>query len=251
MIIDGHCHMGVSWLGWQRNEIGMERLLEIYDKLGVDKACLNAWQIPYDIEGGNKEVYDIARKYPERIIGFGIVCPRDRQRALDEVKRCVNDYGFKGLKLHPSINSYMVDSSLVDPVMDLAETYGLPVLIHSENDGFSHPRMIGALAERHKGVTIIIGHMGGHAWLEAIEMAKRHSNIYLDTTDVPNEVYIIPTAVQEVGSDRIVWGSDAPVLNIAVELARITSADLYGTVTQDDKEKILGGNMARLLGLAK
>jgi len=249
MIIDAHCHMGVSWLGWQRIDINMERLLEIDKTLGIDKICVNAWQIPYDTEGGNKEVYELKKRYPNQIIGFGIVCPRDRRRALDEVHRCVQEYGFKGLKLHPTINNYMIDSTLVDPVMDLAEKYSLPVLIHSQNDGYSHPRMIATLAERHPSTSIIIGHMGEDAWVEAVEMVKKHSNLYLDTTCMSNEAYIIPIAVAEVGANHIVWGSDSPIVNAAVELARITSADLYGNVTEQDKNLILGGNMARILSI--
>jgi len=241
--------MGTSWLGWQKNEVDMERLMEIYDKIGVDMACLNAWQITYDIEVGNRETYSYLKKYPKRLIGFGIIAPRDRKNALNEIKRCVNDYGFKGLKLHPTMNEYMIDSTLVDPVVELANSFSLPILIHSGPDSFAHPRMIGTLAERHPEVIMIIGHMGSHAWLEAVEMAKKHKNIFLDTTDVPNEVYIIPTAVEVAGSDKIIWGSDAPVLNSAVELARITSADLYGKVTKKDKELILGGNIARILGI--
>lgn len=228
----------------------MEKLLGIYDKLGVDKACLNAWQIPYDIEAGNREAYALIKRYPDRLIGFGIICPRDRQRALDEAKRCIYEYGFQGLKLHPTINHYMADSALVDPIMDFAENHKLPVLFHSQDDQFSHPRLIGALAGRHPEAKLIIGHMGGQAWLEAIEMAKKYPNVYLDTADVLNQVNILPTAIQEVGAERILWGTDSPILNVAVELAKITTADLYAPISQEDKEAILGTNMARLLGLA-
>jgi len=249
MIIDCHCHMGTSWLGWEKNEIDMEHLLGIYDEIGVDMACLNAWQITYDIEVGNQETFAFLKKYPKRLIGFGIISPRDRKRALDEVKKCVEEFGFKGLKLHPTINEYMIDSTLVDPVIELASKYSLPILIHSDPGSFAHPRMIGTLAERFPDVIMIIGHMGSHAWLESVEMAKIHKNIYLDTTDVPNEVSIIPTTIEVAGSEKILWGSDAPVLNSAVELAKIKSADLYGKVTEKDKELILGGNIARILGI--
>ena len=253
MIIDVHCHIGMSWIGWQRMEYDMEKILKIYDKIGVDIACVNSWQINYDIETGNKEVYAIAKKYPKRIIGFGIVNPRDRSRALDEIKRCVEDYGFKGLKLHPASNNYMIDSTLVGPVIELARSYSLPVLIHSSgSDGFSHPRMIGSLAGRYPEVNMIIGHMGTSAWLESVEMAKNHENIYLDTTAVPNEVYIIPIAIKVAGADRIMWGTDSPMINAAVEMAKIKTADLYslyGEVTEKDKGLILGGNIARILGI--
>ena len=249
MIIDGHCHMGTSWLGWQKNEVVMERLLEIYDQFGVDKACLSATQITYDTEVGNKETYAYLKKYPKRLVGFGIISPRDRKNALDEIKRCVNEYGFKGLKLHPTVNEYMIDSTLVDPVVDLANSFSLPILIHSGPDSFAHPRMIGTLAERHPEVIMIIAHMGGSAWLEAVEMAKKYKNIFIDTADISDEVYIIPTAVEVAGSNKIIWGTDVPDLNLAVELSKINSADLYGKVTQKDKELILGGNIAHILGI--
>ncbi len=250
MIIDAHCHMGTSWMGWKRNEIDAEKLLRIYDQFGVDKACLSAWQVSYDFEAGNREIYEIAKRHPDRIVPFAIVGPRDGKRALEEIDRCVEKYGMKGLKMHPTVNKFIADSSIVDPVMEKAKHYGLPVLFHSENDGYSHPRAIAALAAKHQEVTVIIGHMGEHAWIEAVQAAKKHKNILLDTTGVPNEVYILPTAVEECGAEKIVWGSDAPVLNIAVEMAKVKYADLYGKVTEEDKQLILGGNMARVLKLS-
>lgn len=249
MLIDAHCHIGKSWLGWQRNEVAIEKLLNIYEKLRIDMFCLSSFQIIYDIETGNREIYDLKEKYPGKIIGFGIICPRDRKRARDEVKRCIDEYGFKGIKLHPSINNYMIDSNLVDPVLELACTKSLPVLIHSEQDEFSHPRMIGTIAERYPEIKIIIAHMGGDAWLESIEMAKKYKNIFMDTSGVSDEIYIIPSAIEIAGANRIVWGTDAPDLNIAVELAKITTLDLYSIISQKQKDLILGENIAGILNM--
>lgn len=249
MIIDVHCHMGTSWLGWKTNEIGPERLLELYDELGVDKICLSAWQVSYDFKVGNKEIYDICKKHPDRFIQFAIIAPRDRKLAIEELERSVNEYGAKGLKIHPSINQFMVDSTLIDPVMEKAVEYKLPILFHSEEDGYSHPRMLSALAERYPSVTMIIGHMGGTAWLEAVEAAKKHKNVYLDTTEMLNDGYIIGDCIEQCGAEKIVWGSDSPILNMFSEYAKVKYSDRYGNVTEKDKEMIFGLNMQRVLGI--
>ena len=96
---------------------------------------------------------------------------------------------------------------------------------------------------------MIIAHMGGTAWLEAVEMAKKHKNVFIDTTGISSEVYIIPTAIEVAGPDKILFGSDAPCLNSAVELAKVKTADLYYDVSEKDKELILGGNAARIFGI--
>lgn len=113
--------------------------------------------------------------------------------------------------------------------------------------------MIGDLAGRHPDVKMIIGHLGdetGMGYLDAIEAAKEHPNLYLDTTGCPAEVYILPTCIEQLGSERIVFGTDSPICNMKVELDKVKYADAYGfAVTEEDKANILGRNMQRILGL--
>lgn len=100
---------------------------------------------------------------------------------------------------------------------------------------------------------MIIGHLGdetGMGYLDAIEAAKEHPNLYLDTTGCPAEVYILPTCIEQLGSERIVFGTDSPICNMKVELDKVKYADAYGfAVTEEDKANILGRNMQRILGL--
>ena len=254
MIIDAHCHMGISWFGFNRNKITADDILRNYDKFGIEKGCLSSWEVAYDFEHGNQEVAQICKEHPDRFIPFAIIAPRDRSEAVEMLERYVQDYGFKGVKIHPSCNRFKVDSKwLMDPLMEKCKQYNLPVLTHAEANGYCHPSMIAALAQRHPDVNIIIAHMGdegGNAWLDAVEAAKYNKNIYLDTTGVPNEVFIIPTAIAEVGAHKIVWGSDSPICSMKVEMDKILYADAFGfDVTQADKDMILGGTMAGLLGL--
>ena len=244
MIIDVHAHIGVSWFAWSDRFMNVDELIELYDKYQVDKACVNSWSIGYDPVAGNKEVFEAVKKYPDRLIGFAVISPRFRRELVEqEIDKCINDYGMKGLKLHPTINGYYVDSSVVDPVIEKAIHYDVPVLIHSDAGKYAHPNRLGKLAKRFPEAKLIMGHIGGEAWFEGITVARENKNVYLDTTESASLYLVIETAVRECTDERIVWGSDSPILNIAVEMAKVTHAH----ISEESKEKILGGNMKKLL----
>lgn len=245
VIIDFHAHVGRSWMGWEENTVGPEEMLKIYDSLGIEKSCISSWNLSYDPIAGNDEVADIVKKYPDRFIGFGVISPRWSPRAADEVDRCVQDLGMKGFKLHPSLNSWAGDSPLVYPVLERIEKYDLPVLFHTWNDDFSHPNRIGNLARRFPNATIVMAHMGYEAFYEASFIAKELPNVYLDTTGFYNEVRTLREVARIAGEEKIVFGTDGPALNIAVELAKIKCGD----ISDEAKKAILEDNAAKLLKL--
>lgn len=244
MIIDVHAHIGVSWLAWSDRFMNVDEMIKLWDKYHVDKACVNSWSINYDPVGGNKEVFEAVKRYPDRLIGFAVVSPRHGRKAVEkEIDRCINDYAMKGLKLHPKGNEFHADSKIVDPAIEKAIQYDIPVLFHSDAGEYAHPSRLGNLARRFPEAKLIMGHMGEEAWLEGIYVAKEHKNIYLDNTGSPPLWLVIQTAIQECSDERIVWGSDSPIYNIAAELAKVTHAQ----IPEESKEKILSGNIRRLL----
>jgi predicted TIM-barrel fold metal-dependent hydrolase len=246
MIIDAHAHLGASWLAWYPYEVDENDLIKLYDKFGVDKACISSFKIFYDPRGGNDEIFEAVQKYPNRFIGFAVVSPRyGPHRVAEEIDRCVQKLGMKGLKVHPAVGAWHADSLAVNPVMEKAREYNLPILFHSGTDKYSNPRAIGNVARRYPEVTIIMGHMGGEDYFEAIQIAKAHDNILLDTTGSLDEAMTIKQAVEEVGAKRVVWGSDSPALILGVELAKIEYAD----ISEKEKRMILGENMTRVLNL--
>ncbi|MDD4792250.1 MAG: amidohydrolase family protein [Firmicutes bacterium] len=245
MIIDFHAHVGRSWMGWEENTIGPEEMLRIYDACGIEKACISSWNLSYDPIAGNDEVAEIVRRYPDRFMGFGVISPRWSPQAADEVDRCINDLGMKGIKMHPSLNSWPGDSPIVYPVMERIEKYGVPVLFHTWNDDFSHPQRIGNLARKFPKVKVVMGHMGFEAFYDAAFLAEELPNVYLDTTGFYNEVRTLREVVRIAGAEKVVFGTDGPALNIPVELAKIVQGD----ISEQAKEMILGPNAAKLLGL--
>jgi len=243
MIIDCHSHMGVSWYGWWRNEVTEEDFIKTMDKFGIDKACVNHWSIQYDT--GNDYIAEFAKRYPDRIIPFACIIPHWYKTAVQEVERAVKQLNMKGLKLHPAANSYPANSPLVFPVVEKAIEFDIPMLFHCGGDQYSNAHNLGDLAKRYPEATIIMGHMGEETVLEALEVARECKNIFLDTTGSLNLYHLLHRAIDRVGEDRIVFGTDFVAFNPGPEIAKVRDVDL----TDRQVEKILGENMAKILKL--
>ena len=245
MIIDAHTHLGISYNAWWKNEISEDEFILTMDEWKIDKSCVSYFGINYNPEEGNDIVANFINKYPNRLIGFACVSPLMYKTAVNEVIRAKNDLGMKGIKLHPFANNYYSDSPIVFPVIEKAIELDLPLLFHSGSDEFSHPRNLANLAKLYPEAKIIMAHMGGNSYFEAIHVASVNKNIILDTAESCNFYGIINYAIDFVGEDRIVFGSDFPSTNMGPELSKIKDAN----ITKIQKEKILGLNMKRTLKL--
>jgi predicted TIM-barrel fold metal-dependent hydrolase len=244
MIVDVHAHVGeTKFLG---GALTAERVLQIMDEAGVDKAVL----IPALSTGRPlpaEKVAEEVKKAPDRFVGFAAVNPKDKD-AVTKLEEAVVKYGAKGLKIHPTFQALPADDEVwVYPLVEKAQELKIPVMFHSGEPPFATPWQIGLVAMDFPKVTIIMAHMGLDSLCytdAAIKMAKRASNLILETTGV---VYDMPIAkaCQAIGGDRIVFGSDAPINNPLHEIKKIQVAK----ISEEDKKKILGENIARILGL--
>jgi predicted TIM-barrel fold metal-dependent hydrolase len=164
------------------------------------------------------------------------------------VRKALREWKFKGIKLHPLIHSFLPnDKDIVYPIMEEARKEKVPVAIHSGHPPFSLPWSIGELAENFKDIKIIMLHMGhGHGvYIQAaINTALRNDNIWLETSGMPMHSKI-KEAMVRVGEDRVIYGSDSPFHEPAVEIGRICSADL----TSRQLELIFYENAHKTLGI--
>jgi predicted TIM-barrel fold metal-dependent hydrolase len=251
LVIDAHIHLGrgdehygQQALWDRKTHFLAEDMLSLMDEVGIDKAVAFGLGRPV-FEDRVKPVIDAVQRFPERFIGFFWANPHE-PGGRAAFMRAVREYGLKGLKLHPIIDSYQANHGIVFPLIEAAGELGVPVTIHSHQPG-SQPALIGDLASRFPRVTIIMAHMGMAAYRDAIYVAEKESNVILETSAQPWTHRIVRVAATRIGIDRIVYGSDAPLHHPKVELAKIEVAGL----TDEEKRKILGGNMARLLGLGQ
>jgi predicted TIM-barrel fold metal-dependent hydrolase len=253
MIIDADTH--ISPTGEDSMAITIDELLRRMDRAGVDKA-LTWLRPPYmrEIGASNAYVYQATQRHPERILGFGWADPRlGVDRAKEAVKRCVEDYGFYGVKLNGAQNSYYIDDPQLSlPVVEEIAKTGKPLAFHVGTDAFeaTHPFRVAKIARMFPEVQILMVHMGGVGYKDlsnaAIEMAQECPNLTLIGSAV--RAVAVLKAVKTLGAQRVCFGSDTPFGLMHVEVAKY-NALLTGEVTPAEQQAVMGGNIARIMGL--
>jgi predicted TIM-barrel fold metal-dependent hydrolase len=237
LVIDAHNHLGARP---GASQTGAELVAKI-DAVGVDKAVM----FPF-VEGSftNDPIKEAFDQFPDRLIPYCAVNPWQPD-AADEVRRCIADWGFKGLKLHPTINGFhLSDPLLVDPLFKVADELGFPIIVHGASDLYNSPPEFALMAARFPRVNLLMAHMG-FFWSvdQAIGFAREYPNLYLETSRAP--IFEIQTAVRELGPDKVIWGTDSPFVDYEWEFKKMERA----TADPAGYGQIVGGNIARLLKL--
>ena len=249
-IIDGDCH--ISPTKENGNSLLMEELIERMDLSGVDMA-LTWLQPPYirsRIDACNRYVYDATKKYPHRILGFGWADPNlGMNNAKEMVKRCIEEYGFYGIKLNGAQNYFAIDDPYLSiPVINEIAKYKSRIAFHIGADSFNntHPYRLDKIAKLFPEITIFAVHMGGASFEDmsdlVIDVAKKNKNILL----IGSAIRSIPIlkAVMELGVERVLFGSDTPFELMHVEVSKYRAL-LEGVVRQEGFSLIMGGNIER------
>lgn len=217
-----------------------EDMMRSMDAAGVDMAVGCSLGQMVD----NSFIAETMRKYPKRIIGFGQVNPRALD-AVEAINQCAKELGLKGLKLHPTMHGYhFADHGLLDPIFDAADKNKLVILVNALDDPFCAPLSIEEISKNFPKVPVLIAHMGT-IWNvnEAILVAKRNPNIYLETSG--SQLIDVKLAYRGVGAGQIVMGTDWPGSDFDLERAKIARA----IPSAADRELVEGKNLAGLLGL--
>ena len=227
---------------------GKAGVLATMDEAGIDASVVFIGGVPIDPREANAQVLREV-KGESRILPGALINPTMGPLATDDLKRCV-DRGARTVKLMAAAHRYQLDSACVDPIMELADSLGIPATIHSGSplSGCS-PEFIGTLAKRHPNVTIIMDHMGYREWIgHAVAVAAENSRIFLGTTLIaaaePISVKDVARGGQ-VGADRIVFGSNAPS---GVAMHGVNGIRNIG-FTDEEEALILGENFRRIYGL--
>ena len=254
LIIDGDVH--ISPTPESPASLTVEDMIGWLDRAGIDKA-LTWLQPPYsrDIDSSNRYLFESAQRFPDRILPFGWADPHlGLDHALRSVHRCIDEFGFYGVKLNGAQNDFYIDDpTAVAPVIDAIVTSGKLLAFHIGTDAFdkTHPYRLGKIASRYPETRILAVHMGGVGFSDvtnaAIEVAEEHDNIVLIASAV--RAGPILKAVRRLGAHRVCFGSDMPFEFPHVEVAKF-NALLDGEISPAEKELVMGGNLANLLGIS-
>ncbi len=244
MVIDMHMHVDeIPALGWH---MSASQCVASMDEAGIDAAAImTITDLPEVNPGALEMIADACIEFPGRLFAFARVHPWYQDEAVRLLKRAISKYDFRGLKLHPVTNISHPSGEDTLRLIRTAAELGVPTLFHCGDEPMTTPLSIAPAAEACPEATIILGHMGGYFHVdEAIEVADRYPNVVLETSAMPYPNKITE-AVQRIGAERVIFGSDGPVCSPVLERQKVVMAHL----NPGQQERVLGLNAMTLLGI--
>jgi len=225
----------------EERAVALRELFENEDLAGIEYAVV----MPSPTASpDNAALYETAHD-ERRAVLCCQVNPNHGEAAFETIRKSAREWGMRVLKIMPAIYHLQMLGKLADRLMRTARDEGMVVNIHSGSE-ISHPLAIGALCRRFPDVTVLMDHMGYREWTsDAIEMARDNSNLFLGTTIAAVEPSAVARAVRELGPQRVVYGSNWP--NVYSDLA--VEAIRRQKLGKEVEELVLGGNLARILGM--
>jgi predicted TIM-barrel fold metal-dependent hydrolase len=198
----------------------------------------------------NNDTALLPRAFPEYFTALVYLNPLLGERAtMAEAERCAALPGFRGIKLEVACNSA---HPCMRHVAKAARTFNLVVLQHSwstsnmvkDRTFQSDPIDTALFARRNPDVQVIMAHLTGIGFRGILE-AKSLPNLYVDTSGGWPEEELVEFAVEHLGPDRLLYGSDLPVRENAITIGRILGSRLSAA----ERHKVFFANTARLLNL--
>jgi uncharacterized protein len=255
VIIDLHGHI------WNTQLDELDTIVGQLDEVGIDKLCV----LPIAPYMKNEDVAAIVAAHPDRFIGFASTVPFaettsiPRRDPIEELEYAVQELGLQGLKLHPLIQGFPLNSPGLAPVVQAAGRLGIPVLFHTgpsygKNGRTDHGRveLIDDLAMMCPDTIIIAGHadpLGAAPYI-----AHKHPNVYLETSIAwPRMCKLIPglarDAIDIATPEKILYGTDFSLgkqqrvhdMNAIIDAAGLSDAE---------RDLIEHGNAQRIFGTA-
>jgi predicted TIM-barrel fold metal-dependent hydrolase len=277
MIIDFHTHIFPPWLKERRDEYikrdpsfsllyshpkakmaTAEELLASMDEAGIDlSVVLNAGWLSHELcVKTNDYILDSVSRYPTKLVGFCAIQPRAGDAAIAELERCAKA-GAKGIgELRSDVQGFdLTNETTMKPLVDIAQKHGLIFLTHSSEPvgheysgkGSITPDILYSFITAFPNLKLVCAHWGGGLPFYALmtEVAQALVNVFFDTAAT---VFLYKPDIFEqmshiIGSDKILFGTDYPLMHQNRVISQIQSSEL----SEEDKSKILGANAQKLL----
>ena len=252
-----------------------EKLISNMDQAGIDTTVI--LPLDYGIEIGepsisyqeqNRIFADLQDKYPEKIVAFAGVDPR-RSDAKSVIRKAIEEWGCKGLKLHPGSGYYPNDVNtyqLLESIADLK----VPILFHTGQviaplrSKYCDPIHLDDLLLDFPELTFVAAHLSV-GWREGLfHMAQTRPNLMADisgwqptaTRNTEEFCQTLRRALDYFGQERILFGTDGPYyqtimpdkefINLIQDLPEKAPEGLK--FTKEEIDAVLSGNAKKLLG---
>ena len=195
-------------------------------------------------EEGNRQMAKWADKFPGKLSALAVANPWYGAKAVDILQKGF-DCRLAGLYLHPARQGFRLTEKIVDPLIEVCIERGKPVYSSTGTPVCAMPFQLAELARRFPEARFVMGHFAytDFAGYDVIPAAKQAPNIYLDTSCVPGSA--VRQAVEEIGAERIIFGSGYPRSMPRLEVDKIRSLEL----DSNNLYKIMCGNASSLWGI--
>jgi predicted TIM-barrel fold metal-dependent hydrolase len=218
-IVDAHTHIGPCRV-YDLNPTWDE----VYKCMNANKIATSIIQpLPGDPDPvkTHTELGLRMKQFPGRVFGMTDISPHvGRESYRKEIKRCIKDLGFVGIKLHPPGQAVRILSDTADMVFQVADELNVPLMIHTGEPAFALPSLCIVKAEEYPNLPIILAHAGwGNLADEHFIAAKKCSNIYLETCWI--SAHSLKWYGRELPVGKLLFGSDV-TSNLPIEIFKYT-----------------------------
>lgn len=209
----------------------------------------------YGAKSNNDSVIEFVQAYPHKFIGFVGLDPHKGMAAIAELKASVEELGMRGAAVDPYLAQIYANDAKYYPIyakcceldVPIVFTTGPATLVQGAIIDHVAPRYIDVVARDFPELKVIISH-GGYPWVnEAITVAERNKNVYLEWSEYEHapmaEAYV--QAANTMIPDKVLYASAHPFVDFKQALAKYEKLPLKPEVRQ----KIMHDNAAKLLGL--
>ena len=243
MIIDSHQHPHSS-------------VPQVMEQYGIDMSVL----LPVGTEALHR-IPQMVRESPGKYIPFFWIDVENIEQSVEALQDAVQEWGCKGVKFQTLLQHCYPNERRLYPVYEKCLELGLVVLFHTGAVAFTqefgiphitkyaHPLHADEVAFDFPEMSIILAHMGGNYFYEALMMAEKHDNIFLDTAYLPffckrmlpdvTPIQMIQRGVEILGHDRILYAYEGLPPSVVQD----------SEMPEESKNLILGLNAVKLFKL--
>ena len=251
-----------------------DKLVERMERNGIDRTVI-CYVDNFDNGSANEKIMlsnemcaKAAAKHPDKLIALAGIDPR-RPDAPALLRRCLTEFGMKGLKWHPD-DGYYPNSPEAYALLKVLDEFGYPLLTHcsplpKSRAKFALPIHLDDVAKDFPNLEIIAAHMGTLWWRDWLALAQYKKNISGDMAMWQVTATFKPALfrrylreiLDNIGPNKIIWSTDGPVFEPLISnkkyidiMKLLTVKGKDGIVfSQEEVDAIMGGNAARIFKL--
>ena len=252
-IIDAHMHLGKLDNTFFHNHSD-HKVIELQSKYNI-KINLCSHIVGFiDVKRQIKEIKKISKKYGNLIYWYLVYNPNNPVESIDVIEKNRDDIYFAGIKIHPVWHKKMINDKNYLPLWEYATDRNIIILSHTwspytdnPKQFYANPLLFREVLKKFKDIKIIMGHGGGKSdfYSYVIELLEEYKNLFVEYSGDTLYPKIFRKVIDRIGIDRILFGTDMPLIDIRYHIINILKAD----ISDRERKDIFYNNAIKLFNL--